>query len=217
MDKKGNKKLSKKLIIIVFASITALLLTLYFVIALGERIYQSTQQQRSTEKHEDIVLDVEFYPVEYDKNIFDDQEYCNLIADGIIVYDDGGTRINYFLDDPSVGSISADCIFNMVKSVVYGNADEYNSFFSQEYFKAHTKKENFTMQKIYDCNLQIRSKEDVSENGNNYTKYVFTLSYCIYENNGSFRKDIFDETKKLEYVTVSDKNSEGKYLIDCIE
>ena len=61
------------------------------------------------------------------------------------------------------------------------------------------------MQKIYDVSLTkepaIVSDDDTAE----AEKYTFVLSYRIFENNGTFRKDIGDGYKR-QYITVTQNN-----------
>ena len=65
------------------------------------------------------------------------------------------------------------------------------------------------MQKLYDVNITKLAVNDVGGN----TVYEFTLEYKILENNGTFRNDIGDGSKK-QYITVTTEN--GKLLISSI-
>ena len=100
-----------------------------------------------------------------------------------------------------------------IYSIIYGDCDEYNSFFSEKYFLENEKEDSFTMQKIYDVDIKKEMPTAGSEDGSDYTMYVFRIQYRILENNGTFRDD-FLEGRKLQYITVSDR--EGALLIDSI-
>ena len=64
------------------------------------------------------------------------------------------------------------------------------------------------MQKLYNIKITRMSEEDVSENGQNYTKYEFILEYMIHQNNGTFRTDIGSDASKKQYITLTDRTGE---------
>ena len=102
----------------------------------------------------------------------------------------------------------------MVYAIINGNASEYNSLFSKKYFENHEPKQSFTMQKIYNGKITYFSSESETIDGVTYKTYTYNLVYNIFENNGTFRKDIGDGAR-MQYIKVSER--EGKMLIDDIQ
>ena len=101
-----------------------------------------------------------------------------------------------------------------IYTVINGNADAYNSLFSDEYFKNNKPKEKFTMQKLYEVNIsKVSAETQTDSNGRNYTKYKYIIEYSILDNNGTFRND-FNTGKKAQYIFLS--NKAGRILIDDI-
>lgn len=155
-----------------------------------------------------------FYVPDYSENIFDDEEYLLRISDGILEYDDNASSITMVdLDNADDYGEQVAFIVKMVYSIINGDCDEYNSYFSQKYFEKNKTKDKFTMQKIYNGRITFFSSETVTVNGATYDEYTYTLKYQIYKNNGTFRKDIGDGVR-VQYITLS--NREGKLLIDSI-
>ena len=69
------------------------------------------------------------------------------------------------------------------------------------------------MQQLHHIVLTKMSVESVSEDGHNYTKYLYSVEYQINENNGTFRKDIGDGSRP-QYLVVT--NRSGRWQIDSI-
>ena len=78
-----------------------------------------------------------FYPIDYEHNIMKDKEYLEL-----------DRKIYYFADRSQLGSmielddsnrdkqaVGVTLICDMVQSIIMGDADTYNSFFSDYYFE----------------------------------------------------------------------------------
>ena len=172
-------------------------------------------QQLNAQEEDEIVADFNFYPADYDENIFEDPEYLSLISDGILMYDDSYMATTVDKESAKYFGGQVEMLVNMVYSVINGNAAEYNSYFSEKYFENNSAKSKFTMQKIYNATLTYFSAEGVEDkNGNKYTQYTYKLIYNIYENNGTFRKDIGDDAR-AQYIVISEYN--GKFLIDSID
>ena len=162
---------------------------------------------------EEQVIDYDWYEADFSENIYEDPEYLSLVEYGFISYTDGSVTL--LIDENSAKTYGEDVEF-MVKylySIINGNANEYNSYFSDAYYKHNAKKEAFTMQKIYEVSLTKELVETIESKSGNYTKYTFVLSYRILNNNGTFRKDIGDGYKR-QYIMVTDRS--GELLIDSI-
>lgn len=204
-DKKGFKKI----IVITLIAVAALLLVMYLLTLVLPWIIEKLQG-----RDEEGIADFNFYEPDFNENIFEDTEYIKLIEGGMIKYDNSSNEIITVTDENKEQlGVAGNFMLDYVNAIVEGEHEKYNLFFSDEYYKTHEKKEKFTMQKLYNVVLTPYSVESVSDKNGNYTKYMFKLSYRIFENNGTFRKDI-GEDSKTQYIVITDR--EGKLLIDAV-
>ena len=208
MAKDTNKSAKKKIILV----LTVIAITLLVMYALTLVIPMLTE--KLIESDEEGTANFKFYEPNYEEDIFTDEKYMSLIKDGFLSYDNGSNSISQIFDDNTdqFGD-EVELLAELVYSIQRGDDETYNSFFSQEYLNKNGKKENFTMQKIYDATITYYSTETVSDKNGNYTRYIYKLKYRIYHNNGTFRQDI-DEDAKTQYIVLTDR--EGKLLIDAI-
>ncbi len=197
----------KKRIIIILIVIVCII-----PILLGA-IYAINLYAKTKNKTPEVTINYNWYPADFNENIFEDEEYMKLIEYEFISYTEGS--VTQIIDKETANIYGKDVSFmvDYLYSIVEGDADKYNSYFSEEYYKSANKKDAFTMQKIYDVELRKQSLEKVEEKGNTYTKCTFVLSYRILENNGTFRKDI-GEGSREQYITLTNRN--GEFLIDSI-
>ena len=203
-----NKKLKKNLIIALIAVVSVILILGLLVSAIP-KIYEFFLPEET-----EYVANFNFYEADYNENIYDDEEYLSLIKNGVIEYDNSAGMIVTILPEESAQyGASVKLMVDMVYSIINGNNEEYNTYFSERYFDSHEKKEDFTMQKVYNCRITLFSIETIEENDTDYKKYIYKVRYCIYENNGTFRKDI-GEGYRTQYIVVTDR--EGTFLVDSI-
>ena len=206
-----NNLLSKKKLITVLGIALGVVVLLCVTLAILPLLSEEEAPDNSFDNN--FKIDYNFYPADYNEDIFTDEEYLRLIEYGILEYDDGAmiTEVN---DENADGyGKPVELIVDMLYAAINGDADEYNSYFSKKYFKTNEAKDKFTMQKIYDGRITFFACEDISENGKQYTEYTFKLKYRIFKNNGTFRDDIGDGYR-LQHVTISDR--EGEFKIDAI-
>ncbi len=206
-NKQGKTKKNMIIAIIVIAAVMVLLITASFIIDL--------LQKNDTDREEEITIDYNFYPADYEENIFENKEYTDLTANGFLSFCDLRTNVTLGFVREKASSYGKEVAFltDMIYDIINGDNESYNSRFSDEYYKTHEKKNRFTMQMIYGVTISYISEESMSENGINYTKYFYSVEYSILNNNGTFRRDIGDGSNK-QYFTLSDR--EGKLLIDSI-
>lgn len=161
-------------------------------------------------------IDYDFYPADFDENIFEDEKYIELIENGFIYYTDESMGITLGIERETAINHGSDIQFMVeyVYTIINGEADKYNSYFSETYYKTHDEHGPYTMQKLYDVNItKLAEIQETDKKGVAYTRYEFSLTYRIYENNGTFRNDIGDGYK-VQNISVSKKD--GKMLIDSI-
>jgi hypothetical protein len=204
-----SNKSAKNKILLVLTIIAITLLVMYILTLVIPMI-----GQKLIEHDEEETLNFKFYEPDYEEDIFQDEKYMSLINDGFLSYDNGSNSISQiYADNTDQFGEQVELLAKLVYSIQNGDDATYNSFFSEEYLSKNGKKENFTMQKIYDATITYYSTENVSDRNGNYTKYIYKLKYRIYQNNGTFRQDI-DEDAKTQYIVITDR--EGKLLIDAV-
>ena len=146
----------------------------------------------------------------YDTNIKDDTKYMQL--DRLIYYTLDGHETFSIDDDPSKYGSTCKLFYDYFELVKAGEYESYYSLFTESYAKKHgntnffTKKELvFSPQKIYNIKVSL-IRSAYLENGDKDGKYVgstvyyFDVSYCIKDNDGTFRRDILsDESRPLVF------------------
>ena len=181
-----------------------------------QREYLSRKMDNGTKIYmlvEEEPIDYDFYPVDFGENIYEDEEYVELIKYGFISYTDSALTLGIEREDAV--DFGKDVVFMMeyLYSIIEGDSEKYNAYFSDAYYKRHDRKDAFTMQKLYDVEITKESVTTVTDKDVTYTQYRYSLVYKIFENNGSFRNDIGDGAKK-QYITFTDRD--GELLIDDI-
>ena len=207
-DNNPKQHIKKKIIITIFI-LAGLLLLMYALTLILPMI-----SQKLNHSTEEKTAKFNFYEPDFEENIFEDQDYISLIENGILQYDNGtNSVVTITSENASDHGDAVKLLTDYVHSIINGDNELYNSFFSTEYLDAHEPKEEFTMQKIYNGLITYYSSEEITDKSGNYTKYIYKLKYQIYKNNGTFRRDI-GEDYKTQYIVITDR--EGKLLIDAI-
>ncbi len=204
LTEQKRKKAKKKLLIalLIIASVMVLLIAASVVI---DKIQKGS--------NDELTIDYNFFPANFNENIFEDEKYIELTSGEFMRYHDMTTGIISGISEENKASFGNETEFlvDMIYEIINGDHVAYNARFSSTYYQEHSPKSAFTMQKIYDVTISYVSSEQLE--GGDYTKFNFVVEYKIYENNGTFRKDIGDGSKK-QFITLSDRF--GELLIDDI-
>ena len=142
-----------------------------------------------------------FFEADYDKNIYEDEAYIVLNRDIHFDYMGFNRVINEDnVDDYSDKGVEAGKMFiDYFKCIIDGDYEKYPSFFTEACLNDENFEipEKFTMQGIYDINISIKHPPQTVD-GNRLE--IYEVSYRIFENNGTFRDDIYpDETRTLVF------------------
>lgn len=194
---------TKKRLIIVIIAVLALMIALLLVSFGIDMYYKKQPKYDMTEQ----TVDFDFAVPDYNKNIFEDERYIALTENGFIYYKDESTGVTLGIERNTASSHGSDVelMVEYVYSIINGDAEKYNSFFSDNYYENNKKRDKFTMQMLYNVYISKISYEEVSDNEGAYLQYQFSLEYNILDNDGTFRKDIGTGTRK-QYFTLSSKN-----------
>lgn len=205
-----RKPNTKKKIIVAIAVVAIIMIALFAVSFFIDKYYSSKSAEEG-EEH----IDYDFAPIDYEKNIFEDERYISLTENGFLYYKDSSTGVTLGIERDSAATHGAEVAFMVeyIYTIINGDNEAYNRCFSKEYFENKSPKDKYTMQMLYDVNIVKISAEEVSVGDTVYNEYTFALEYRILDNNGSFRSDIGSGTK-TQYITLTDRH--GKLLIDSI-
>ena len=209
---KRETKAAKKKLLIAIAVILGVLLLLTGASYLIDFIEQGKLHTNVGEKE----VNYNFYPADFEENIFENPDYLKLLDDGKIFIDfkEGGLTLGIAPEDAYKYGEDLKLMTDMLFAVINGNNDLYNGYFTDRYYESHSPKDEFTMQMLYNIKIErLSSGKTEAEDGSEYTKSVFTVEYRIFHNNGTFRRDIGAGSKK-QYITVT--NQGGEWRIDSI-
>jgi len=202
----------KKTILYIFAGMVAFVILFFLMSSLVD--FDLLAEKIGNETYNPTNQTIIFVTPDYDENIYEDSYYMGLDRN-IYIYDiDTGMTESLEQEDYSGYGAGVKFMANFVNIIISGDARAYNKCFDVKCFENGDveEKEAFTMQKLYNIKITRLSEEDVTENGNNYTKYEFALEYMIRHNNSTFRRDIGSDASKIQYITVTDRT--GELLIE---
>jgi len=200
-----SRKKLKKTIILVFGLLCAFLIVSYGAIGLMENLL--------AQEDEDYTTSYIFYPSDYEKDIFSDPEYLDL--NRYITVVEGPLAVTVTDGDfLSHGEVVAFLAEKYIDSIIRGDAQTYNSCFSEKYYQDNEPLEQFTMQQLYNITLELEDTEKIEDGDEEYTLYGYRVEYMIHCNNGSFRYDMHSDSFRPQYLVISDRS--GEYLIDQV-
>lgn len=192
-DASKDKKKIKKGILIILAVFAALLLIWGALWVVDWFLHRPPEERE--------LNPLLFFEVDYDKNIYEDEAYMALNRN--IYFDYMGferviTEEN--ADDyPDRGEEAAKMFVDYFKCIIDGDYESYPSFFTEECLndKDFEVPEKFTMQGLYDIHVKMSHSPQIIDGKR---LEIYEVRYCIFENNGSFRDDIYpDETRTLVF------------------
>ena len=206
LDKQHGKRRAKR-ILLTIAALFVLLLGLNLLLDSGllNQWFGSTPEAI---EHSPVVL----YPVDFDENIFEDEEYLSL--NRVLYYEENGQGA--YLTDRSDAEKTGDLatfFYTYFDTVIHGDTETYNTFFTADYRKENGSKDAFTMQKLYDMEVIELSSELV---GDSLIVHKFKVSYRILFNNGTYRDNLASETARPVIYVVNEYLASGTLLIDSI-
>lgn len=147
--------------------------------------------------------DYRFYEPDYSNNILEDELY--LSCNRGIHYNRYGNDTVLTAENIADLPESAAFFYNYFNNLIQGDYTNHSSFYTQAYLdiaddeKIFPIPEKFTMQGIYDIQVKLHKGVTNAEDSSQYSE-IFEVSYRIFENNGTFRRDILPgETQTLVY------------------
>ncbi len=156
---------------------------------------------------------VHLFPVNYNEDIFRDEEYLKL--DRRLNFIDGiESRL---IDSPEDASGNTIAVFFLkyFECITLGDSLGYCEMFTDEYRSRFPDKESFTMQKIYEMTAERESDVAGEKPPSGVIVHRFKVSYKIKENNGSFKNDLASDTVRPQIYRIYEYPN-GKILINSI-
>ncbi len=190
--KQINKQ--KRGIIIAFCAMIAVVLVAYVIIPGITMLADYIKEQKDDDAKSDYMDDIKsfsFYPADYNENIFEDEEYMAL--NRYLSYTKGSDTFTITNGDYSPYDATVGFFAEYFDSVINGEYETYDKYFTEEYFEECSNKERFTPQKLYDINVKLKSTAPID----GATSYIYFVSYKIFENNGTFRNDIESDSSRM--------------------
>lgn len=203
--KTAKNNVMKKRILIVGAIVLAVLILLFVALWVAD-----TLAKRNVGVPDGTY---EFYPP-YDGDIMENPEYLALNRMVDYCNDPLGYGLRQSITDENEEEFDDAVLFlrDYLQTVIAGDAQSYNGFFNHTYFEENEPKSAFYQQMLYNMVIYFESTEK-QDGGDTLTTY--RLEYMIYQNNGSFRKDVGSDAILPRHVTVR-IGADGTILIERI-
>ncbi|MBR5880804.1 MAG: hypothetical protein IKZ16_03875 [Clostridia bacterium] len=219
----------KKIILITFCVLVALVIVYYaFTEVFYKPIYDTLTgyfpwlekilDDGAGNKYEGEQFSIYFYPIDYDLNILEYKEYLDLDRNVYYYSDRNQNGSVVVLNEKNVGKQAqgVTLLYNMLNSIIMGDADAYNACFSDLYFenKGIDRDPGFTMTQLYDMKITNMGQKTVTDSYGTYSQFEFVVQYSIHEGNGTFRNDIPSDSSAAQYIVITDRN--GELLIENV-
>jgi hypothetical protein len=201
----------KRRMLLIFGILLLILVVMVILVTTLENWLLKAQTEQPKHGTQQTII---FHTPNYDEDITKDKAYMD--RDRQIYYCDQSTGVTISLRDFEYAEHGegVELLCHMIESIIAGDHEAYNSFFSEEYLDREGEKDMFTAQKLYEIKITLLSSEEIIEDGLKSTVETFTLEYMIYQNNGTFRTDVGSDAIRKQHVVVSDR--EGDMKIDSI-
>lgn len=202
MDTNANaarKKLLRRITLIV-ASILVITGIVAGVLTVIENVRKDAAEKKLEEQNRP--KSYTFFEPDYDENIFEDPVYMD--KNRFIAYNDGVVKT--LISDGDFTSFPPQVKFfdAYFSAVINGDAQAYNDMFTDEYYKTGERRDRFTMQKIYDIEVELLDSYEKTDTGSTVEYNIYKVSYTILKNNGTFRNDLPEDSyvpQEIELVT----------------
>ena len=207
------KKKKKKRLIVVLCAVTLLAAVSWVLTTFPNLFAGGKKNSGVTTMYSDRNISYLFYESDYDLDPTTDEDYMQM--DRQLWYKKGNLAIGGELDESAWIDYNAAVRFfaRYFSAAIAGDAETYNGFFTDRYYRDNKPYERFAPQRIYDMHVEELS-ETVNNDGS--TVWMFNVEYRIMKNDGSFRNDIpSDGSKKLLFTLIG--GADGIVRIDAID
>ncbi len=193
-ETKSLKKKKLKKIVITVASVV---LVVAVIAGVGPFVLNWIHPKNQTVNYDDL----RFFEPDYEKNIFEDDLYMSLRRG--IHYNRYGNECVLTEDNVKELPTAAGFFYEYLNCIIRGDYENYPNFYTDKCKNDANFQcpEKFTMQGLYDIHVDLYSVSGDEETG--AVTEVYEVRYRIFENNGTYRKDILpDETRTRVFELV---------------
>lgn len=224
------RNLKKKRLIVLIGTLLVLLL----LVLLNSIDFESSPTENASEEPYTPETYYAYYFVDpdYESNIFEDSSYQKL--DQTISYTYNGQTVDLKnslkngtaeIYDPPFGDFFVKYFSALAKGFEGSNNTKlgFNAYYSEVYFRNHSPFGKFAPQKVYDIDVRrITDPQTITEEEKEEdaiyigcTITSFEVRYRIYNNDGTFRRDILGDDILVQYIDLlGDRN--GNYTINSV-
>ena len=157
--------------------------------------------------------EIHFYPV-VEQNIFDNPQY--LAKDRGVYYCDDPTGYGLTTvitdEDRMTFDVKVRFVEIYLNCLISGDHEMLKTLCTEELLK-ESPIPNFTQQMLYDMHVYYQD-EEAGEGGEK--KFMYRLEYKIFQNNGTYRRDVGSDGAKAEYLVLTVNADESEIKIDEI-
>ncbi len=209
----ATKKLKKRMLIVLvimvaFAAVAIPLIGVLEDLASGK---DAEETQSPVNRPTSII----FAEPDYDANILEDEDYLALDRDIRLTTGNVTTT----LDEKKIAGTEAgvQVLCQLIDAVIAGDAETYNSLFSERYYEKNAPEDPFTMQRLYDIKIiKLRALNVTSETEGTYSEYIYQLEYKINRNDGTYRTDVGHDSIRTQSFCLTDREERGVVKIDTL-
>ncbi len=202
---KIDKKTKKKRMLIGLLIVT-LLAGISYVLLENPQIFESKKDKAPTSMYSDKLYSYVFYPSDYDLDVTADETYMGY--DRLLHYKSGNVTVDVSREDAAGYNDAVAFFVDYFDTVIAGDADTYNTYFTDKYYESADPYSRFAPQMLYDLLIEQLSEKS-NEDGT--MTWGFNVSYKIHRNDGTFRNDLpSDASKKLYFELIGTRDGEVK-------
>lgn len=201
-----EKKKSKKRILITVIAVIFLILSALLIIysALGISEYIITKKNFAKEPQAQNGV---FEKIDFSRDVTADETYLG--KNRYISYTNETGAVTENIVDGNYEKYGEDIVFfaEYFDYLISGDYNTFDTLFTKSYFKNHPHTDTefgFTKQGIYD--IHISYAKEYTESNTEYS--IYEVVYKIYENDGTFRRDIGSGESRPQYITLAHINGE---------
>lgn len=200
-DKKQNKKKDKKKAYI--------LITVLCVVGIGSAVllqnpqwFERKTEEKNTSMYSNRIVSYSFYPTDYNLDVTADETYMGL--NRYLYYTNGAETIAITDGNYAQHGVAIAFFGQYFETVIAGDADTYNTYFTEHYYETNDPHERFAPQMLYNLNVK-KLWEEIEDD--TVTRYAFDVTYMIHRNDGTFRNDIDSDSSKTLYFELVEENN----------
>ena len=189
--RRANSKMKKK-ILLILGILAAVLVLLVVAIVVLEQI--GGKQPGNTEYGSE-----DFYPT-YQGDILLYKDYLDLDRTVSYCSDPSGYGMTSSITDENREEFDPRVLFlyDFIQILIAGDEDAYNACFNSRYFEQARPQGAFTPQMIYRTTITYLSEKEE----NTDKLYVYRLEYMIFQNDGTYRRDIASDASRPVEITL---------------